>query len=314
MAKANGISKKLLAKKDVNFFAEFTANAAKAARMLGYGVAVGVLVVFVVITFIVAFFIRNTIIKGQIRDLENLLASPEYATLEQDYAVLTEQLNEITNYYFALSQMRKNVDRIDAAPTDLPDVIAKCIPSDSFISQYEITNSTLTLSGCSFTYYSPVDMVNMLNDKGVFASRATIVTQRADVSSDEALKLLSEEGDTGAVINNYYSFSINGLLVGNVHISVSRYVDSAESTTVLGGVDTIDVRAGDSYTVNGISNFTYAGVSYNLSRVMVNGIQVEEGSFNDILTSDQFVDVGRGDTEIKLYYVPVTAAAVETEG
>ena len=33
MAKA-GISKKLLAKKDVNFFAEFTANAAKAARML----------------------------------------------------------------------------------------------------------------------------------------------------------------------------------------------------------------------------------------------------------------------------------------
>ena len=76
MAKANGISKKLLAKKDVNFFAEFTANAAKAARMLGYGVAVGFLVVFVVLTFIVAFFIRNTIIKGQIRDLENTLAGP----------------------------------------------------------------------------------------------------------------------------------------------------------------------------------------------------------------------------------------------
>lgn len=313
MAKANGISKKLLAKKDVNFFAEFTANAAKAARMLGYGVAVGVLVVFVVITFIVAFFIRNTIIKGQIRDLENLLASPEYATLEQDYAVLTEQLNEITNYYFALSQMRKNVDRIDAAPTDLPDVIAKCIPSDSFISQYEITNSTLTLSGSSFTYYSPVDMVNMLNNKGVFASRASIVTQRADVTSDAALDQILE-GDNGEVINNYYNFTISGLLVGNVHISVSRYVDNAESATVLGGVDTIDVRAGDSYTINGISNFTYAGVSYNLSRVMVNGIQVDEGSFNDILTSDQFVDVGRGNTEVKLYYVPVTAGAVETEG
>ena len=91
-------------------------------------------------------------------------------------------------------------------------------------------------------------------------------------------------------------------------------MDNAESATVLGGVDTIDVRAGDSYTINGISNFTYAGVSYNLSRVMVNGIQVDEGSFNDILTSDQFVDVGRGNTEVKLYYVPVTAGAVETEG
>ncbi len=312
MAKANGISKKLLAKKDVNFFAEFTANAAKAARMLGYGVAVGVLVVFVVLAFIVAFFIRNTIIKGQIRDLENLLASPEYATLEQDYAVLTEQLNEMTNYYFALSQMRKTVDQIDAAPTDLPDVIAKCIPSDSYISSYEISNSALSLNGYSFTYYSPVDMVNMLNDKGVFASRATITTTRCELESESSVdKIL--EGDTGEPINNYYAFSISGLLVGNVHISVSRYVDNAEQATVLGGVDTIDVRAGDSYTINGISNFTYAGVSYTLSRVMVGGVQVEEGSFNEILAADQYVDVGRGDTEIKLYYVPVTAEA-QAEG
>jgi len=311
MAKANGISKKLLAKKDVNFFAEFTANAAKAARMLGYGVAVGVLVVFVVLAFIVAFFIRNTIIKGQIRDLENLLASPEYATLEQDYAVLTEQLNEMTNYYFALSQMRKNVDQIDAAPTDLPDVIAKCIPSDTYVSGYEITNSSLSMTGNSFTYYSPVDMVNMLNDKGVFASRATIVISRADSDTELTVEQIVAGEDNGEVLNNYYNFSITGLLVGNVHISVSRYVDGAESATVLGGVDTIDVRAGDSYTVNGISNFTYAGVSYTLSRVMVDGVQVEEGSFSEILAADQFVDVGRGNTDIKLYYVPVTAEAAE---
>ena len=56
MAKVSGVSKKLLAKKDMNFFAEFTANAAKAARMLGYAVAAGFLVVFVVLAFIVAFF------------------------------------------------------------------------------------------------------------------------------------------------------------------------------------------------------------------------------------------------------------------
>lgn len=313
MAKANGISKKLLAKKDVNFFAEFTANAAKAARMLGYGVAVGVLVVFVVLTFIVAFFIRNTIIKGQIREMENLLASPEYATLEQDYAVLTEQLNEMTNYYFALSQMRKNVDQIDAAPTDLPDVIAKCIPSDTYVSSYEITNSSLALSGNTFTYYSPVDMVNMLTDKGVFASRATIVISRADSDTELTVEQITSGESNGEVLNNYYTFSVNGLLVGNVHISVSRYVDNAEAATVLGGVDTIDVRAGDSYTVNGITNFTYAGVSYTLSRVMVDGVQVEEGSFSEILAADQFVDVGRGNTDIKLYYVPVTAEA-ESEG
>ena len=69
MAKVNGVNKKLLAKRDMNFFAEFTANAAKAARMLGYGVAAGVLVVFVVIAFIVAFFIRNTMIKSRILNM-----------------------------------------------------------------------------------------------------------------------------------------------------------------------------------------------------------------------------------------------------
>lgn len=310
MAKA-GISKKLLAKKDVNFFAEFTANAAKAARMLGYGVAVGILVVFVVLTFIVAFFIRNTIIKGQIKDLENLLASPEYASLEQDYAVLTEQLNAMTNYYYALTQMRKNVDSIDPAPTDLPDVIAKCIPSDSFISNYTITNSQLSFSGYSFTYYSPVDMVNMLNNKGVFSSRPAISTSRVEVADIASVDDIID-GNTVDAINNYYQFSISGLLVSNVHISVTRYVDGADRATVLGGIESLDVRAGDSYTLNGISDFSYTGTTYRLSRIFVDGVQVEEGSFNEILAANQFVDVAHGNSEIKLYYVPV--AAVQSEG
>lgn len=310
MAKA-GISKKLLAKKDVNFFAEFTANAAKAARMLGYGVAVGILVVFVVLTFIVAFFIRNTIIKGQIKDLENLLASPEYASLEQDYAILTEQLNAMTNYYYALTQMRKNVDSIDPVPTDLPDVIAKCIPSDSFISNYTITNSQLSFSGYSFTYYSPVDMVNMLNNKGVFSSRPAISTSRVEVADIASVDDIID-GNTVDAINNYYQFSISGLLVSNVHISVTRYVDGADRATVLGGIESLDVRAGDSYTINGISDFSYTGTTYRLSRIFVDGVQVEEGSFNEILAANQFVDVAHGNSEIKLYYVPV--AAVQSEG
>ena len=309
MAKA-GISKKLLAKKDVNFFAEFTANAAKAARMLGYGVAVGILVVFVVLTFIVAFFIRNTIIKGQIKDLENLLASPEYSSLEQDYALLKEQLNDMSNYYYALTQMRKTVDRINPAPTDLPDVIAKCIPSDSFVTDYSITNSQLMFNGYSFTYYSPVDMVNMLNDKGVFSTRPTISTTRVDLASEVSVDEIIK-GDSVDAINNYYQFSIAGLLVSDVHISITRFVDGADRATVLGGVETLDVRAGDSYTINGVSDFAYSGITYRLSRIFVDGVQVEEGSFNEILAANQFIDVARGNSEIKLYYVPVAAAQVE---
>ena len=303
MAKVNGVSKKLLAKRDMNFFAEFTANAAKQARMLGYAVAAGFLVVFVVLAFIVAFFIRNSLIKTEIRNMENLLASPEYASLEQEYARLTEQLNEMTNYNYALTQMRKSVDNIDPAPTDLPDVIAKCIPSDSYISQYNITNSILEFSGVSFTYYSPVEMVNMLNEKNVFSARPTIVTQRAEVKIDNIDELLKE--NKIEAINNYYSFSINGVLVSNLHVSVVRYLDGAATTTTLGGVFTKSVKAGDSYTLDNIAEIEYAGMKYKLTRIMVNGVQVEEGSFADIMQSGKFTDVPQGNDEIQLFYAVV---------
>lgn len=313
MAKANGISKKLLAKRDVNFFAEFTANAAKAARMLGYGVAIGVLVVFVVLAFIVAFFIRNTIIKGQIKDLENTLAGPEYASLEQDAALLTEQLNDMTNYYYALTQMRKTVDRIDPASTELPDVIAKCIPSDSYISSYQITNSQLSMTGYSFTYYSMVDMVNMLQKTSVFASRPSLAVSRIDLVSEVGMDdILS--GNTVEAINNYYGFSVSGVLVGTLHISVTRFVDGAEAATALGGVETIDVRAGNSFSIDGVAEYNYAGITYKLTRIFVDGIQVDDASFNEIVANNQYVDTARGNNDIKLYYTPVVATEAPAEG
>lgn len=308
MAKVNGVNKKLLAKKDMNFFAEFTANAAKAARMLGYGVAAGVFVVAVVLAFIVAFFIRNTLIKGQIRDLENLLASPEYASLEADAAKLTEELNDMTNYYYALTQMRKNVDEIDAVKTDLPDVLAKCIPNDSFISSYKLTNSQLDIEGYTFTYYSPVDMVNMLNSKNVFTARPTITTERAEVESKGEKTDPTTKITTIDAINNYYRFTISGLLVSNVHISIVRYQDGVEKTTTLGGIETLTVPAGNSYEIPDVAEYTYAGTTYQLTKILVDGVQVEEGSFNTIIESGKYTDAARKNSEIQLFYAPKTAA------
>jgi len=313
MAKVNGVSKKLLAKKDMNFFAEFTANAAKAARMLGYGVAIGVLVVFVVLAFIVAFIIRNQLIKNQIKALRDLLASPDYATLEQEYAMLTEKLNEMTNYYFALTQMRRDVDEIDPAPTELPDVIAKCIPSDSFVSSYTITSDQLTMTGYAFTYYSAVDMVNMLNEKDVFTARPIIQASRVEPFTESTFDDVVS-GESIDATNNYYSFSISGTLVSNVHISISRYVDGAETATSLGGIETKSVRAGDSYSINNVNTYTYGGVTYYLTRIYVDGIQVEDASFALIKEANQYVDVGRGNIDIKLYYSTSVAEQAPAEG
>jgi len=308
MAKSSGVSKKLLAKKDMNFFAEFTANAAKAARMLGYGVAAGVLVVFVVLAFIVAFFIRNTIIKGQIRDMENLLASEAYASLEAEYERLKEQLNEMSNYNYALTQMRKTVDEIDAAPTDLPDVIAKCIPSDSYISHYLITSSQLDLEGYTFVYFSPAEMIYLLNQKNVFTARPSIQIERAEAESSGEEYDAKTKTTTVDVINTYYKFTISGMLVSNAHINIIRYEDIADSTKVLGMVESRSVKAGDSYDID-IANFTYAGVEYKLTKIYVDDVIVDEASFAEIVANGKYTDVARKNAEVKLYYAPVTAQA-----
>lgn len=307
MAKVSGVSKKLLAKKDMNFFAEFTANAAKAARMLGYAVAAGVLVVFVVLAFIVAFFIRNTLIKNEIRNMENVLASPEYATLEQEYALLKEKLNEMTNYNYALTQMRKTVDQIDPAPTELPEVLALCIPSDTYISSYAISSSSLDFTGFSFTYYSPVEMVYLLNQKNVFTSRPTITTARVSQDSKgETVDPVTKKTSID-LLNNYYEFSVSGVLVSNVHIAITRYEDVEGSSKTLGGIESMTEKAGNSYTIKPISSYTYAGVTYQLTKIFVDDVLVEEGSFNEIKTADEYTDVARKNTEIKLFYAPVAA-------
>ena len=300
MAKGNGVSKKLLAKKDMNFFAEFTANAAKQARVLGYAVAAGILVVFVVLAFIVAFFIRNSLIKNDIRNLQTLLESPEYASLEDEYKMLKQQLNEMTNYNYALTEMRKAVDSIDPVPTDLPDVIADCIPSDTFITSYSIDRSTLNFTGYSFTYYSPVEMVYLLNQKDVFSTRPTIQTERVVKEIDNIDQLIKD--NKIEAINNYYSFEVSGLLVSNVHVSITRLQDGVEGKVLLGGIETKTVRAGSSYTLSDITEITYAGVNYKLSRIVVNGVQVEEGSFTKVMTDKQFTDVPGGNDEVQLYY------------
>jgi hypothetical protein len=308
MAKSSGVSKKLLAKKDMNFFAEFTANAAKAARMLGYGVAAGVLVVFVVLAFIVAFFIRNTIIKGQIRDMENLLASDAYASLEAEFARLTEQLNEMSNYNYALTQMRKTVDEIDAAPTDLPDVIASCIPDDSYISRYLITSSQLDIEGYTFVYYSPAEIIYLLNQKNVFTARPSIQTERAEIESSGEKYDPKTKTTTVDVMNTYYKFQISGMLVSNAHINIIRYEDIADSTKVLGMVENRSVRAGDSYDIE-TGNFTYAGVEYKLTKIYVDDVIVDDASFAEIVANGKFTDVARKNAEVKLYYAPVTTEA-----
>lgn len=306
---ASGINKKLLAKKDMNFFREFTANAARAARMLGYAMVGGILVVFIVLGLIGYLAVRNFMKQQDIDAITAELAGPDYAGLEEKAKQLQEELNQKNNYYYALTTMRTNVDRIATVPMEIPAILAKSIPSDSYVTDYAIDGSTIKYNGYSFSYYSPVDMVNMLNTSKVFTSRPDILINRVDGSKIGSSDFFYNN-KTGDVLplNNYYTFSISGTLISKVYISVQRYISGATLQS-LSGVETTEYTAGAEYNyTEGIDTYVSGGVTYNLVRVTVDGVDITPENLASIKAAHAFSGTAKANTQIVLYYEVAQAA------
>ena len=309
---ASGINKKLLAKKDMNFFREFTANAARAARMLGYAMVGGILVVFIVLGLIGYLAVRNFMKQQDIDAITAELAGPEYAGLEEKAKQLQEELNQKNNYYFALTSMRQTVDRVATVPMEIPGILAKSIPSDSYITDYAIDGSTIKYNGYSFTYYSPVDMVNMLNTSKVFTSRPEMVVKRVDATTLGGPEVFynSQTGDV-LPLNNYYVFSINGTLISKVYISIGRYLNGTTITS-LSGVETTEYNAGAEFNyTEGIDTYVSGGVTYYLVSVTVDCTDVTPDNLASIKAAHAFSGTAKANTEINLYYEVAQAPAAE---
>ena len=309
---ANSANKKIIVKKDMNFFAEFTASAAKTARLLTYAVLFGAAVVVVILAFIVVGIVRNTIIKGQIASLEAQLASPESANLETEASALAETLKAKNNYYYALCQMRKNVDETPAVSMDLPDVIADVIPSDSYLVQYQITGTTLAMEGYSFSYYSPLDMVNMLNDSDVFKTKPFIDVDRVTAPEIGSPAEFFPGDNKVNGINNYYKFIINGTLVSDVYVSIERFA-TTDTVSSISGIETDKYAAGQTYSYEGIGTYSAGGVNYTLASITVNGVGIDEESFNNILNAGAISGVANDNIDIALYYTVVETADAAAE-
>lgn len=304
---ANNANKKIIVKKDMNFFAEFTASAAKAARLLTYAILFGAAVVGVILIFIVIGIVRNAVIRGQIADLEAQLASPEYANLETEAAALAETLKNKNNYFYALSQMRKTVDETPAVPMELPDVIENDIPSDSYLIQYDITGTSLLMEGYSFSYYSPVDMVNMLNESDVFKAKPIITISRVSATDIGTAEEFFPEDNVVNGINNYYNFQIAGTLVSDVFVTIERFA-TADTVSSIGGIQIDKYDVGTTFTYNDIGTYEAGGVSYTLSSVTVNGVAIDDESLSNILAAGAISGVANENVDIALYYTPVEEA------
>lgn len=306
---ASGINKKLLAKQDMNFFREFTANAARAARMLGYAMFLGILVVLIVVGLIGFLAVRNFMKQQEIDAINVELQSPEYAGLEEKAKMLQEELRQKNNYYYALTQMRTSVDRTAVVPLEIPGILAKSIPSDSYVTDYKIDGATMLMNGYSFTYYSPVDMVNMLNASKVFTSRPDITISRLD-STQIGNGTDFYNIDTGdfLTMNNYYLFKIEGTLLSKVYVSIGRFL-SGQVISSISGVETKEYAAGSEYNyTEGIDTYTAGGVTYNLIRITINGIDVDADSLARVKSTHSLSGTAKANAEINLYYEVAPAA------
>ncbi len=300
---ASGINKKLLAKKDMNFFREFTANAARAARMLGYAMFGGILVVIIVLGLIGYFAVRNFMKQQDIDAITAELAGPDYAGLEEKAKQLEEELKQKNNYFYALTSMRTNVDRTAVVPLEVPGILAKSIPSDSYVTDYDINGSVMKLNGYSFSYYSPVDMINMLNTSKVFTSRPKITIEREDATKVGAAEQLynKKSGDV-VTLNNYYKFSVEGTLINKVYISIGRFLNGT-TVSSLSGIETTEYSAGAEYSyTEGIDTYTAGGVTYNLVKITVNGTDVDAESLANIKAAHAISGTAKANEEINLYY------------
>ena len=297
-------SKKGYSKNDINFFDEFTASAKKQTQILGVIVFVGIIAIGISLAVLGYYFVINSGVKKDIDGLNAKLASDEYAGLELRSQALQQEINDKNQYYFTLTEMRRIVDETSAASTEIVNLIADCIPSDAYVTDYEVTGSTLSVSGITFSYYDAANIAYLLNRSDIFAG-AIVPT----IEEDNTMR------DADDVANNpidvYYDFAIAGNLVNDCVISLVHYANTETSVIALSGVSTQTVANGSEFEFTGIDNYEVSGVNYTLVSVRVNNTALTPEEFAIVQSNDSISGIADGNVEIALYYTE--AEPVQTE-
>lgn len=294
-------SKKGYSKNDINFFEEFTASAKKQTQVLAVVVFVGIVAIGLCLAVLAYDIFRNAGVQKDIDNLNTTLASDEYAGLELQSQALQQDINDKNQYYYTLTEMRRIVDETHAAETSIASLIGEVIPSDAYVSSYNLSGTQLTITGMTFSYYDAANICYLLNRSDVFANYVL-----PNVEIDNSLRHNPENIDNP--IDVYYGFAISGNLVNESIISIGHYANTATGVIALSGVSSQAVDAGSEYVFDGINTFSVNGVNYNLSSIKINGQAITSEQFAIAQSENQISGVANGNVEIDLYY---TEAPVE---
>ena len=299
-------SKKGYSKSDINFFEEFTASARKQTQVLAVVVFVGVIAIGISLAILAYDIFRNIGVQKDIDNLNATLASDEYAGLELRSQALQQEINDKNQYYYTLTEMRRIVDETNATETELANLIGDVIPSDAYVTSYDLTGTTLSISGTTFSYYDAANIVYMLNQSDVFTN-SVIPT----VEEDDSIRGAETTPDNP--IDVYYAFNISGNIVSDVVVSVGHYATTDSSVIAISGITSQVVSAGSQYEFTGVNTFTASGITYSLTSVSINNIPLSEQEIAIIQSTGTLTGLANENVEISLYYAQSAAAETATE-
>lgn len=293
-------------KKDINFFAGFTANARKQTQILAVVVFIGIIAIGISLAITAYDWFRNSGVKKDIDNLNTTLASEEYAGLELKAQSLQQEINDKNQYYYTLTEMRRIVNQQNPAETSVVDIIGNCIPSSAYIEAYTLTGNSLTIEGCTFSYYDAANICYLLNQNDVFTNYVSPNLERDNAMANAA------DAATNP-IDNYYDFVINGNLTSNYIISVGHYANTETGIIALSGVSSEIVEANASFEYSGIASFSASGVNYTLVSVNINNRTLSPEEIAIIQANDKITGIATGNVDIDLYYTVVAEEVAEEE-
>lgn len=296
------ISKREFAKKDMNFFSEFAASSQAMARIMGYMIIIGIVVVGLMVTLCVIQFIRWGVIKAEVKKYDDLFATEEYTGLQGEADELAKKSAHTNEYGYVVSEMKSTVDRETGVSFDIISELEKHIPSNTIITYYEIDKGHVVIGGTSHSYYAMTEIVNMLQENKYFTN-VNFEQERWDASEVYEVEVLAK-----TYINGEYLFKISASLDTEYLVSVTAItVDN----NILQVKESEMIEAGKIYETKELTNINVAGNNYVLSAVNINGATLNEEDFANVMASDTLKVEVYDDLKIQLTYTLTTSGEGE---
>lgn len=284
------------AKRDMNFFSEFSASSGQLGSYLS--LALVVLLGFLVVgggIYAVVFFQTSTI-RNNITELDTKMKSAEYLDKLDEYTKINDSMAGLNQHYYDVSSLFARVNNFDKVDSSFMDTIYSNIPENIAIAEFDYSEGAISLIGTCTSYYEPLDMVANFTKAKLFTYVAIEKIEQIDLSGSG---LTPEE----LLVVKKYNFTITGSLKSTYAVLVSKLIDNTAAEP-LTAVKSQTYGAGEQYSESGVNTYTTEdGTVYTLSRVLINNILVSDTDLTMIRQKDSITGLVASSVDVKLFYV-----------